>query len=99
MSKTIHVSLDVRGALTNWPDRMLKGMFRHPTTGAPCLAWEAKRQLADLLADGHLYLPLSKEPCEGFDPRTGCPGHDDDRDAAEARALLGLGPWPSEAHR
>jgi hypothetical protein len=66
--------LSVRGAL-NWDKRT----FRNATK------WIAKRDgtrytpeqlrdaLMDELAKGHEVIPMSE--CEGFDFKTGCPGH------------------------
>lgn len=72
-STTVHHGcLDVRGALTNWTNRQLAGMFRHPD-GRRMTGPEVKAQLLDELAQGHEVLPLGE--CEGFDHKTGCPGH------------------------
>jgi len=75
-ARTIHVCLSVRGAL-RWDRRTLaracKGVTmpdgRRPTPD------ELRDHLMDLLADGNEVVPLG-DPCEGFDPKTGCPGHE-----------------------
>lgn len=72
MSRTIHVSLSVRGAL-NWPKRKLS-IFRNPTTGRAASPDDVRQWLMDHLASGHEVIPLT-EDCEGFDFKTGCPGH------------------------
>lgn len=71
MKTTIHMCLDIRGAL-RWPKRMLKGMFRDDD-GRELGAEEARERLMDELAKGRRVLPYGD--CEGFDYQTGCPGH------------------------
>ena len=70
---TIHSCLDIKGALTNWSNEMLAGMFAH-TDGRPYTAREVKAQLLEYLSEGKEVLPLGV-PCEGFSYKTGCPGH------------------------
>jgi hypothetical protein len=67
-SRTVHVSLSVRGALT-WKDSQLRGMFRISQGGGCLDAKEARELLMDCLANGQEFLPMG--PCEGFDPKTG----------------------------
>lgn len=64
---TRHMCIDVRGVL-RWKDRDLKKLF----TGGN--ATEIREHLMDKLADGWEVIPFGKE-CEGFDRKTGCPGH------------------------
>jgi hypothetical protein len=72
-TKTIHLRLDIKGALMNWDDRMFRGMFK-TDDGTPMGGREAKARLIDLVAKGHNFLPYGD--CEGFDPvANGCPGH------------------------
>jgi hypothetical protein len=69
-----HVHLDVAGALTNFTDQDLVGLFQRNPPGEPLTAAEARRVLTDHLANGRHVIPLA--PCEGFDySGTGCPGH------------------------
>jgi hypothetical protein len=46
---------------------------------------EFRNDLMDELAKGHEVLPLGKA-CEGFDYKTGCPGHDDTTQTERERA-------------
>jgi len=71
-SQTFHMSLSVRGAL-GWPKRMLREMFR-TDDGHPLTPDEARDELMSHLSEGHEVLPMGS--CEGFDFRTGCPGHE-----------------------
>lgn len=76
MTKTIHVRLDIRGALLNWSDRMFHGMFK-TDDGHTMTEREAKLQLMEELTKGHNYIPYGD--CPGFDPvEKGCPGHGKD---------------------
>jgi hypothetical protein len=77
MSREIHhFCQSVRGALRNWDRRMMKRMAsafimddgRHLQT-----ADEVREFLMDCLAKGWEVLPMGD--CEGFDFKTGCPGH------------------------
>jgi hypothetical protein len=72
--RIIHCCLDVRGALKHFSDRELSGMFRNRSTGKSLTADEARDVLYDHLAQGHEVIPMGP-PCEGFDYKTGCPGH------------------------
>lgn len=72
MNKVVHLCLDVRGALMNWSDREMRGVFLHDD-GRKMTAREAKNFLMDEIAKGHKVIPCG--PCEGFDYQTGCPGH------------------------
>lgn len=75
MSKTMHMCLDVRGALM-WPNSKLKHLFVNNETGKKLTATEAKEHLMQKLSEGWEVLPLGKM-CEGFDKKTGCPGHEE----------------------
>jgi hypothetical protein len=72
MRQTRHLCLCIRGAL-NWPKGKLKNMFENSETGKRLTANEAREYLMDCLSEGKELLPLGK--CEGFDYKTGCPGH------------------------
>lgn len=71
-----HVCVDVRGMLSHSSRRELQGMFRDKATGRQLTADEAKEVLMDHLAQGHEVIPVGP-PCDGFDYKTGCPGHQD----------------------
>jgi hypothetical protein len=46
------------------------------TDGTPFSSvYEFRQMCMDELANGHEVLPMG-EPCEGFDYKTGCPGHE-----------------------
>ena len=72
MSRMIHMCMDVRGALLNWSDREMEGVFKH-NNGRPMSAYEAKTFLMDEIAKGHKVIPCV--PCDNFDYQTGCGGH------------------------
>jgi hypothetical protein len=61
--QTIHMVLDVRGAL-NWPKKRLLHMFLNDA-GKPATADEAREVLLDHLQQNHRFLPIGK-PCDGF---------------------------------
>lgn len=72
MRTRIHVCQSIRGASPNWSVDDYASAFRH-ADGRPVSPTEAKMALMDELAKGHEVLPYG--PCEGFDFKTGCPGH------------------------
>ena len=76
MSKTIHMCASVRGML-NWPQsefkRALRYMIKSDGTKFSSVP-ELRNALMDELAQGHEVIPTG--PCEGFDYKTGCPGHE-----------------------
>lgn len=84
MAKTIHVCLSVRGALRQ---KNFAG-FQHDD-GRQMTAREAENALFDELAKGHEVIPLTTDPCEGFDYKTGCPGHEVVDDSAGVSSLGG----------
>src|SRR5580765_1797039 len=70
--KTVHMCLDIRGALMNYGPSDYVGMFKRDD--GSLMSWrEAKATLMDELAKGRKVLPFGD--CEGFDYETGCPGH------------------------
>ena len=74
-TKTVHMSLSVRGALKNMTRKELAGMFTHDD-GRRMTADEARDALMDELAKGHEVIPFGPS-CEGFDySGGGCPGHE-----------------------
>ncbi len=72
MMKIIHMCLDVRGALMNWSDREMRGVFKDDD-GRVLSVREAKDFLMDEIAKGHRVIPIGD--CDAFDFETGCPGH------------------------
>lgn len=85
MSTRYHVCQSVRGALMNWTKRDWKRNLRHDD-GRPCTEWEAKKFMLDQLALGREVIPLTNPPCDGFDYKTGCPGHPEPAPPAERAA-------------
>lgn len=87
MSRTLHLYLDVRGALKNMTKREKRGMFRHDD-GRTMTADEVDNGLMDELVKGHEVIPLNRHcgspcayaSCAGFDysAEGGCPGHPTD---------------------
>lgn len=73
MGTIMHASLCVRGAI-DWPAKLRAGLFRHED-GSKVSPRDARNYLLDRLAEGKELLPIG-EPCEGFDYKTGCPGHE-----------------------
>lgn len=68
--KTIHMCLDIEGFL--WQAKqepaLAENLFKD------CNSADAIKILEENLAIGRKVLPIG-EKCEGFDYRTGCPGH------------------------
>ncbi|OOG61405.1 hypothetical protein B0E46_15615 [Rhodanobacter sp. B04] len=69
----VHCCMDVRGAL-KMTQRQLGAMFRH-SDGRRLSADRARDVLLDHVAAGHEVIPLGPV-CQGFDYKTGCPGHE-----------------------
>lgn len=67
-----HSCVDVSGAL-KMKRSNLSVMFRR-ADGSRLTADEAHGILCDHLSQGHEVIPIGKA-CEGFDYKTGCPGH------------------------
>ena len=74
--------LDVRGALRNWSDRLMRGVFRDDD-GRVLSSAEAREFLFDQVALGRKVIPTGPI-CEGFSYDTGCPGHPTPGDATAA---------------
>ena len=74
MSRTIHVCLSVRGTLRNWNPREWERCVTH-NDGSRMTPEEFMDALLDHLSQGHEVIPFG-QPCEGFDYKTGYPGHD-----------------------
>lgn len=97
MSQTLHMSLSVRGVIS-------RGM-RDRRYFRGCLKWvtrddgsryrnvdELLDALLDEIARGHEVLPMSKQPCPGFDySGKGCPGHEEPIAAVIERSSIGAG--------
>lgn len=78
MTRQIHMCQSIRGPLMNWPISKWVNATKYitKTGGEPYRDWrELKDAFLDELAQGHEVIPISKD-CEGFDFKTGCPGHD-----------------------
>lgn len=73
-TRTIHMRLDVRGAL-QWDKRQKKRMAPAFTVDGRTLktADEVTDFLMDCLQEGRAFLPMGE--CEGFWERQQCPGH------------------------
>ena len=77
MSRTIHMCISVRGMLRWTPaetKRNLRSMTKDDGTRFQSVH-EFREALMDELAQGREVLPLGK-PCEGFDYKKGCQGHE-----------------------
>lgn len=78
-SKIIHASYSIRGALTHWTkrdwNRWAKAANR--TDGTKNVTGdELKEDFLDRFAEGERYLWIGDgDPCEGWTPQEGCPGH------------------------
>ena len=87
MSRMMHFAQDVRGALRNWDKRMMKRMASSIIVDGKRLktADEVREFFMDCLASGKELLPMGD--CEGFDYKTGCPGHEypDELDSDKAQ--------------
>jgi hypothetical protein len=77
-SRRIHIGISVRGVLRQ-PLRQIWREWKGAVTddeGNPLPDAESIRDaFMNELAKGHEVIPFG-EPCEGWDYRTGCPGHD-----------------------
>ena len=75
MSKIIHCSQSVIGALKDWTDRDWQDATAWITEkGKPLTAFEIRSRFVDLLASGNHVIPIGQ--CDNFDPKLGCLGHD-----------------------
>lgn len=97
MSQTLHINLSVRGVLHR--------AFRDKRYFRQCLKWitrddgsqyrdtgELLDALLDELAKGHEVLPMTKQPCDGFDySGGGCPGHKEPIADMIERSSIGAG--------
>lgn len=84
MSRFYHGHLDVLGAL-RWSDKLKTGLLKDNLTGASLSPREVDDALLDALNEGKEVLPLTAEPCEGFDWKFGCVGHSKAEDLCQKR--------------
>jgi hypothetical protein len=72
MKTTYHLCQSVEGALRNWTraDWLYLAKKNNKTID------ECKDHFWDLIKAGKLVVPIGK-PCEGFDYKNGCPGHEE----------------------
>jgi len=75
MTKTIHICQSVRGAIKFWNKRTYDN-FLSDNNGNFLSYEEAIDFLLEELSKGHEVIPLGL-PCEGFDYKKGCPGHEE----------------------
>jgi hypothetical protein len=77
-AKTIHLSLDIEGFLNraSREPELAEKLFKDYS------GEQAIKILEECLAIGRKVLPFSAE-CEGFDYRTGCPGHEVEEEATQ----------------
>jgi hypothetical protein len=73
VSRHIHLSMDIRGAIQGDGWRALTAKDGRRLTKADAIGW-----LMDQLVEGKRVLPMG--PCEGFSYQTGCPGHEEPSD-------------------
>lgn len=77
MRQTVHMSLNVEGALRNYPtDKAFIKAFKGAVTdkdGNPVHPLTFRAALWELHSQGVKVIPMGE--CEGHDPVTGCPGH------------------------
>lgn len=76
-ARTIHMCIDVRGLLLK-SDRHLEGWLSDDA-GNLLSPRDARLALMGELLKGHEVIPASGA-CEGFDYKTGCPGHEKDEE-------------------
>jgi hypothetical protein len=76
MPKTIHMCIDLRGALMNWRDSDWRLCVRE--NGKFLKPKEVKERFIDELAAGHKQIPVCESSeCPNFDySGGGCPGHE-----------------------
>lgn len=81
MSRTMHCCLSVRGAL-NWPKREMKKNCNwiKKDDGSRFTPDELRDALMDELAKGHEVIPMG--PCDNFDYKHGCRGHENQSEDA-----------------
>lgn len=88
-ARTIHMRIDIRGAIMNWEDSEWRECVRDGD-GKMLSPAEVKRGFLDELIKGNEYLPLGD--CDNFDPKHGCLGHP----GVSTDEHLGRGPATSQ---
>ena len=71
MEKMFHIHIDIQGALDGNLGEEIN--FLQTPDGDTLTDSEARLALKQLLKVGHKFLSTCE--CKGFDPKTGCPGH------------------------
>lgn len=71
MAKTVHICIDLRGALTNWHDSEWRNCVTDK--GRTLTPKEVQAAFLDELAKGRRVIPFGE--CDNFDYQTGCKGH------------------------
>lgn len=71
-----HLSLSVRGALTNWTKKDMGRLLQHDDRRT-MTASEAREALLEELSKGHEVVPMGE--CNNFDFKKGCLGHEEDK--------------------
>lgn len=74
MSRRIHFRLDIKGALKNFEDEHW-GRTMKTDDGKWFTPAEVRDYFIECLSEGILYLPMGD--CDKFDPKNGCPGHEE----------------------
>lgn len=70
MRRKVHLCQSVPGALANWKRKDWEHVAKANNTTV-----NAIREAFKIMEfEGKLVIPIG-EPCEGFDYKTGCPGH------------------------
>ncbi len=73
MTISRHMSIDLRGALHNWKDRLWRNCVTDPE-GRTMSPRQVKDWLLDELAKGRKVVPFDPA-CDNFDYQKGCGGH------------------------
>lgn len=74
IQRTIHMSIDIRGFLTHYKGRSMKGLMTKDD-GTPATDEEVRIELYTHLGKGHTAIPMGH--CDNFDYVNGkCLGHD-----------------------
>lgn len=73
-TRTIHLRIDIVGALKNWKASSWRRCCTKTETGEYMTPAEVRDFFYAQLAQGRLFYPFG-EPCEGWSWTEGCPGH------------------------
>ena len=77
MSRTIHVGIYVRGAIKDREMLRAIALSNPDEDGTIPSVEEVRARLVAMVAQGIEMIPIG-EPCDGWCPVNGCPGHDDE---------------------